>query len=184
MNYEDLVTNNTKLVYLVLKKMNLYSRKDEYFDIGMIGLVKAAKKFDLSKGYTFTTYACNAIYKTLLQEIRKEKSNKMKINFNTISLNAVINNGDITLEELIADSINIEHQIEKQELIKKLYKAISMLNLREQEILYALYGLNNQKCLTQRQLKERYSFNSQSSISAIKRRCISKLKKIMDGECL
>ena len=109
MDYEDLVTNNTKLVYLVLKKMNLYSR---------------------------------------------------------------------------ADSINIEHQIEKQELIKKLYKAISMLNLREQEILYALYGLNNQKCLTQRQLKERYGFNSQSSISAIKRRCISKLKKIMDGECL
>ena len=40
---DDLILDNVSLIYYVLKKMNLYKNADEYYDIGMIGLIKAAE---------------------------------------------------------------------------------------------------------------------------------------------
>ena len=44
-----LILENINLVYHILKKMGLYDKLDEYYDIGIIGLVKASKKYDKSK---------------------------------------------------------------------------------------------------------------------------------------
>lgn len=46
---EDLILNNEKLIYMVLKQMHLYDNRDHYYDIGMIGLVKAANNFNPNK---------------------------------------------------------------------------------------------------------------------------------------
>ena len=49
MNKNDLVLDNTNLIYYVLQKMNLYNQREYYYDIGMMGLVKAASTFDPNK---------------------------------------------------------------------------------------------------------------------------------------
>lgn len=49
MNKDDLVLNNTNLIYYILQKMGLYSQKEYYYDIGMMGLVKAASTYDPDK---------------------------------------------------------------------------------------------------------------------------------------
>lgn len=36
MNKEKLILDNIGLIYMVLKKYNLYKYADEYFDVGMI----------------------------------------------------------------------------------------------------------------------------------------------------
>ena len=83
---DDLILDNVSLIYYVLKKMNLYKNADEYYDIGMIGLIKAADTFNESKGYTFSTYGISCIRSELLGYIRRQNSNKRKANYNTISL--------------------------------------------------------------------------------------------------
>ena len=55
---EDLILNNTKLIYVVLKKYGLYNHIgiDKYYDVGMIGLVKGAKKFDRDKNFKSSSF--------------------------------------------------------------------------------------------------------------------------------
>lgn len=36
MTKEELILNNQNLIYVVLKKLHLYDRLDEFYDIGMI----------------------------------------------------------------------------------------------------------------------------------------------------
>lgn len=52
---QDLVSNNHKLIFSYANKMNLDI--DEYYDLLAIGLCKAAKAYDPSRGYAFSTYA-------------------------------------------------------------------------------------------------------------------------------
>ena len=53
---EKLILDNINLIYMVLKKYNLYNQLDEYYDIGMIGLVKGANTYSGDKGYKTSTY--------------------------------------------------------------------------------------------------------------------------------
>lgn len=179
---ESLVTDNINLIYFVLKKMHLYNKIEEYYDVGMIGLCKAAKGFDPSKGYVFNTYASRCINSEILTYIRRKKANTRKANYNTISLNTIIySNGEdseITLENLLPSKINIEEEVIKKEQIKQLYIALSKLNERELDIISSLYGLNGVKQLTQMELKEKYNL-SQAQISRIKNKSIDKLRKLL-----
>lgn len=64
----ELVQDNMKLVGFVIKnkKLNIpfHIQKDmrDLYQEGYILLIKAANKFDESKGYEFSTYAVNTIY--------------------------------------------------------------------------------------------------------------------------
>jgi len=55
---ESLVEHNARLVnYVVRRKSNPYHEYDDMFQLGMIGLITAIAKFDISKGLQFSTYA-------------------------------------------------------------------------------------------------------------------------------
>ena len=111
---ENLILDNIKLIYYVLKKLHLSGESDEYFDIGMIGLCKAADTYDTDKKIAFTTYAYKCITTQILYEIKSRNSNKSKINYNTISLSkplATDGDRDILLEDVLANDINIEEVI-------------------------------------------------------------------------
>ena len=45
---------------------------DDLVQSGMIGLLEAAKKYDISKGASFETYAGIRIRGSMLDEVRKE----------------------------------------------------------------------------------------------------------------
>ena len=65
---DRLVTDNTGLVYMVLKRFNNRGYElEDLFQIGVIGLMKAIDKFDVSRDFSFSTYAVPMI----IGEIRR-----------------------------------------------------------------------------------------------------------------
>jgi len=65
---DALVTANMGLVYMVLKRFsNRGCEQEDLFQIGVIGLIKAIDKFDVSTDFSFSTYAVPMI----IGEIRR-----------------------------------------------------------------------------------------------------------------
>lgn len=178
-NRDDLILDNVNLIYYVLKKCNVYHQLDEYYDICMIGLVKAANTFDESKGYTFSTYGISCIRAELFSYIRKENNNKRKANYNTVSLDSTVyraNEGrDITLLDSLPSEINIEDEIidnEEKELLKE---ALNILEEKELSVISYMYGINGCKELNQQDIAKILGMQ-QGSVSRIGKRAINKMK--------
>lgn len=176
---EKLILENEKLIYFVLKKNKLYHLTDELYDVGMIGLCKAANNFDKTKGYKFSTYAYTFIKNQILMEIRDSNSSRRKANFNTVSLDKRINNTeyDITLAEVIKDDrINFEEEIEKKEQVQNILKAICYLTKEEKIVIEHTFGLNGYKAIPQQDIMKLLGIN-QSNVSRLKTRAIKKIRK-------
>ena len=62
----DQVLENEGLVYSIINKYHGYYDKDDLYQVGIIGLIDASKKFDSSMGVKFSTYA----YKYILGEVK------------------------------------------------------------------------------------------------------------------
>ena len=67
-----LVKDNLTLVSYALSKVPVYlfDSRDDAFQIGAIGLIKAARTFDPSRNILFTTYASRCIINELLMSLR------------------------------------------------------------------------------------------------------------------
>lgn len=68
-----LVTDNLHLVHWMLKCLNVpvsSQRYDDYFQEGCIGLILAACRFDATRGFQFSTFACAYIKGQILRHIR------------------------------------------------------------------------------------------------------------------
>jgi len=72
---DKLVMDNMRLVYYLFGKIHhnefKYSHEDDFKSEGMIGLIKAAKSFDASKGIKFATYATRCINNEFFMYLRK-----------------------------------------------------------------------------------------------------------------
>lgn len=89
MSYEELVNNNLKLVHLCCHKMkNKGIEYDDLYSQGCVGLVKAAKRFDESKGFQFSTYAVPLILGEIKQLFRDNNPIKISRSLKTLSINA------------------------------------------------------------------------------------------------
>lgn len=181
--YHELVLKNENLIYYVIKGMGLYKHLDDFYDIGMIGLCKAARSFDVESGIKFSTYAITCIKYEIHRYGRKKENRKWN---NISSLDIIIDDNKTTAVELIADDVNIEEDIIRKELYKDLYKNINKLSTVEQLVINYSYGLNgytkmsqhNILILLKRNYKMKYNY-SQSYISRIKTRAIKKLKRYL-----
>ena len=72
---EQLVTENINLIYLVMKRFrNRGIENDDLFQIGAVGLMKAAERFDEGRGYTFSTYAVPMIIGEIRRYLRDNNS--------------------------------------------------------------------------------------------------------------
>ncbi|WP_062351687.1 sigma-70 family RNA polymerase sigma factor [Bacillus kwashiorkori] len=58
------------MIHSIIQKLNIYKNKDDYFQIGLIALWKAYKRFKKEKG-KFSTYAYHYIRGSILVELRK-----------------------------------------------------------------------------------------------------------------
>lgn len=87
MNYEDLVKENLRLVHACCHKMSDKGIEyDDLYSAGCIGLVKAAKRFDESKGFKFSTYAVPVILGEIKQLFRENNSVKISRSLKELSL--------------------------------------------------------------------------------------------------
>lgn len=55
----ELVENNINLVYHVIKQMGLTAKLEEYYDLGLIGLVRAAQRYDVDKRNSVFDFCCS-----------------------------------------------------------------------------------------------------------------------------
>lgn len=63
----DIVKDNEMLVYSIIKGFANANNKEDLYQVGMMGLIKAYENYDSSKGAKFSTYA----YMYILGEIKK-----------------------------------------------------------------------------------------------------------------
>lgn len=162
---DELVLNNTKLVYVVLKKLNLFSQRDYYYEIGIEGLVKAAKTYNPDRDIAFSTYACICIRNSILMDIR---SNKKRVNDISLETTIELKNSETTLYNIIESDYSLEEELERKDLIYKVRAALSFLNDGEIQ-LYKDYFVNR---LSQQQIATKNN-RSQAQVS----RKLTKLKK-------
>ncbi len=103
----DLIIDNEKLVHSIVNKYNGYFDKDDLFQVGMIGLIKASKNFDKTIGVKFSTYAYTYIFGEINSYIRE--NNNLKISKDTIRLKKSIEKAkDLMRQKLLREPTTLE----------------------------------------------------------------------------
>ena len=164
-----LILRNLRLVAHIVKHYN-FDEKDieEYLSIGTIGLIKAIKTFDCSKGNRLATYASKCIDNELLMALRSEK--KKNKEGNEINIIDIIDTG----EKDFLDGYILKYNI------KKLYEGIEkVLTEREKNIIIKRYGLLRNEEITQRELADGMGI-SRSYVSRIEKEALNKLKNYIN----
>lgn len=141
MSYEKLVNENLKLVHACAHKMQFKGIEyDELYSAGCIGLVKAAKRFDESKGFKFSTYAVPVILGEIKQLFRD--NNPIKIS------RAVKNLGNKANKAIIELKLNLGREPTLSEIAK-------ITGASSEEVAYALNAIRTLKSLDTDEVIER-----------------------------
>lgn len=169
---EKKVLENERLIHYFLQKKEINpSDYDDWFQIGRIGLIKAAMTFDEAKNIKFSTYAGRCINNEINMHFRKVKND-----WKNVSLDEPINDSDsenaLTISELLYDEITsrFTDTIEYREIIEKALDIIlNSFSIREKIIF--LFSLGDVK---QRIIEEQVGI-SRSLVSRI----VTKSHKIL-----
>lgn len=102
----DQVLENEGLVYSIINKYHGYYDKDDLYQVGIIGLIDASKKFDSSMGVKFSTYA----YKYILGEVTKymRENVGLRVSREVLKLKQSINNTRDLLRQKLSREPTIE----------------------------------------------------------------------------
>lgn len=110
----EIVEINIRLVPLVLKKYRPYS--DDDFQLGCLGLIRAANTFDSEKGVPFHNYACFCIERELHKAHKKRQTTfEYALGYDLQSLDEMVASDDgegTPLHEQIED-IDAQEEFEK-----------------------------------------------------------------------
>lgn len=74
---EDLIVDNSKLIYSIVSKYQSYYDKEDLYQIGVIGMIKAYKNYKKDSNTKFTTYAYTYILGEVLKYVNENKSFKL-----------------------------------------------------------------------------------------------------------
>lgn len=74
---EDLIVDNSKLIYSIISKYQSYYDKEDLYQIGVIGMIKAYKNYKKDSNTKFTTYAYTYILGEVLKYVNENKSFKL-----------------------------------------------------------------------------------------------------------
>lgn len=69
-NFEEVANQYNRMIYHIIHRLHLYKNIDEYYQIGLIGLWEAHKRYIPGKA-SFTTYAYSFIRGRILSELTK-----------------------------------------------------------------------------------------------------------------
>lgn len=173
--HDKLIQHNLRLVAHVVKKYYTSpSDREDVLSIGTIGLIKAVKTFDYTKGARFATYAARCIENEVRMHFRAGK--KMR---GTASIQETIecdnDSSGISLLDMVADSFAVDENYEEKDERQKLRSAINQLDVRERKIIILRYGLAGGKPFTQQEVSEKL-FISRSYVSRIETKALELLK--------
>ena len=169
--YQSLLILNDKLNYHVARKyLNSGEDVEDLAGIARIGMIKAIKSFDPSKGVKFSTYATRCMTNEILMYFRKEKKHKSNISIEQ-PLYYDGEGNEMKLEDLVDSGDDILGEIVEREEIIRLRQAVEQLSGRDRVIIEEMYF----KGKTQKQVSELLGL-SQPHISRIEKKIIEKIK--------
>lgn len=133
--YQRLVEENHNLIYAFMQKHNL--PEDWYGDCA-IGLCKAAKTFDKSRGYKFSTVAYKCMYSEMAIRYRDYENKRVP----AVSLNAIISDDtDSEYNSFVPDPDDLHALIDDINVIAWVLEPAS---LRDLKIVW--HRLNDMSC--------------------------------------
>lgn len=83
---EKIIMENERLIYSIASYFRGYDNKDDLFQVGCIGLIKAYNNYDSNMNVKFTTYAYPYILGEMRKLVREDKSMKISRDISKINL--------------------------------------------------------------------------------------------------
>lgn len=137
---------NQNLIWECYHKLNIYESnghtKEDYFQIGAIGLIKAIDTYDMRKGMQFSTFACKCIMNELGMAIRATQRTSRLANNIAISMDTPIGEDDsTTVVDYVADDTAIQgfNRVGNPDIAKAITKAMSTFTPQEAEFFQARF---------------------------------------------
>lgn len=176
----QMILDNVKLITYMIKKMNLMKNYEEFYEIGLFGLIDGVKHYNPDFGIKQSTFLAKCIESKILMEFRRRKSDIRKANYNAISLDKEIEvdkfGKAITLNDIIASEFNLEDEVIRNDDLNLIINKMSILSDKERFVINHTYELNNCKKLSQKEIGNVLNV-PQGTISRIKNRAIKKIRK-------
>ena len=125
---EKFITANVRLVLSIIKRFpNTKISKDDMFQAGCIGLIKAVNNFDAGVGVTFSTYAVPMIIGEIKRILRTSNSLRVSRSIRDTAYQVLKTRGELEKQDVIATP---------SEIAKK-------LEIAEREVVYALDAISD-----------------------------------------
>ena len=167
-----IVQSNLRLVVSIAKRH--VASADDFFALisdGNMSLIRAAEKFDYSRGNKFSTYASWAIMKNFARSIPTEFKHRDR--FRTTTEELFVSQQDERLDPYMEETIQKTRQ-------RELSKILNRLDQREQKIITARFGLGrDQEPLTLKQVGEELGVTKER-IRQLEARALGKLRIAAD----
>lgn len=180
---EEIIIHNINLVqHVINKKIDISSNdKDDLFQTGIIGLIKAIDHFDMTKEIQFSTYATKCILNEILMYLRAQKKYQKELSINFV-LNSDEEGNEFTLQDTLStDQDFVEEMIDTLEK-KEVLDILHSLTEKEIFLLKAHFGIG---CERMSQLEiANYLGVSQSYASRCIKIIIKKIQFYLKYSCV
>lgn len=174
---QELIEHNLRLVVYIARRFeNTGINIEDLISIGTIGLIKAVGTYRAEKNIKLATYASRCIENEILMYLRKNAGRKGEISFDE-PLNTDWDGNELLLSDVLGTEADIVMRPIEEDVDRELlFHAISLLPPRERQIITLRFGLGGGRERTQKEVADVLGI-SQSYISRLEKRIISRLKK-------
>ena len=174
---DKLIEHNLRLVAHIVKKYYTQTGdQDDLISIGTIGLIKGVSTFKGDKNVRLATYASRCIENEILMYLRKNAGRKGEVSFDE-PLNTDWDGNELLLSDVLGTEADVVMRPIEEDVERDLLAAaINVLSPREKQIITLRFGLGGGKEQTQKEVADQLGI-SQSYISRLEKRIISRLKK-------
>ena len=190
---EKLTRANLRFVVSMAKQyQNQGLSLPDLINEGNLGLIKAAEKFDETRGFKFISYAVWWIRQSILQALA-EQSRIVRLPLNQVgSLNKIskafsgrhisvdapfVEGEDNSLLDVLVndDSPMADRTLVNESLSREIDRALSTLSEREKEIIQMFFGINHQE-MTLEEIGDKFNL-TRERVRQIKEKAIRRLRQ-------
>ena len=173
----QLIERNLRLVVYIARRFeNTGVGIEDLISIGTIGLIKAINTYKPAKNIKLATYASRCIENEILMHLRKTAGLRSEVSFDE-PLNTDWDGNELLLSDILGtDNDLVMKPIEDDVDRQLLSAALEKLSDRERRIITLRFGLDGRPERTQKEVADLLGI-SQSYISRLEKRIISRLKK-------
>ena len=174
---KELIEHNLRLVVYIARRFeNTGINIEDLISIGTIGLIKAVGTYRADKNIKLATYASRCIENEILMYLRKNASRRGEVSFDE-PLNTDWDRNELLLSDVLGTEADVVMRPIEEDVDRSLLAAaINILSPREKQIITLRFGLDGGREQTQKEVADQLGL-SQSYISRLEKRIISRLKK-------